>query len=54
MANRHSFLGGKAIEPQPVTGNMTVADLVESAFLAYNAARLREACQLFVLLKGAA
>lgn len=27
---------------------MTVADLVESAFLAYNAARLREACQLFV------
>ncbi len=48
MANKHSFLGGKAIEPQPVTGNMTVADLVESAFLAYNAARLREACQLFV------
>jgi deoxyhypusine synthase len=41
-------LGGQAIEPQPVTGNMTVADLVESAFLAYNAARLREACQLFV------
>src|SRR6185369_4673786 len=29
-------------------GSMTVADLVESAFLAYNAARLREACQLFV------
>jgi len=27
---------------------MTVAELVESAFLAYNAARLREACQLFV------
>ncbi len=48
MANKHSFLGGKAIEPQPVTANMTVADLVESAFLAYNAARLREACQLFV------
>lgn len=48
MANKHSFLGGKAIEPQPVTKDMTVADLVESAFLAYNAARLREACQLFV------
>src|SRR6185369_6765504 len=29
-------------------GSMTVADLVESAFLAYNAARLRESCQLFV------
>jgi deoxyhypusine synthase len=27
---------------------MTVADLIDSAFLAYNAARLREACQLFV------
>jgi deoxyhypusine synthase len=27
---------------------MSVADLVDSAFLAYNAARLREACQLFV------
>ena len=48
MANRHNFLGGNAIDPKPVTGSMTVADLVESAFLAYNAARLREACQLFV------
>jgi deoxyhypusine synthase len=27
---------------------MSVADLIDSAFLAYNAARLREACQLFV------
>src|SRR5436853_7622856 len=27
---------------------MTVAELVEQSFLAYNAARLREACQLFV------
>jgi deoxyhypusine synthase len=27
---------------------MTVAELIDSAFLAYNAARLREACQLFV------
>ncbi|MEW6127182.1 MAG: deoxyhypusine synthase [Acidobacteriota bacterium] len=48
MANNHKFLGGKAIDPQPVSGAMTVADLVESTFLAYNAARLREACQLFV------
>lgn len=48
MANKHSFLSGKAIDPQPVSADMTVADLVESAFLAYNAARLREACQLFV------
>jgi deoxyhypusine synthase len=48
MANRHNFLGGNAIDPKPVTGLMTVAELVDSAFLAYNAARLREACQLFV------
>src|SRR5258707_13262815 len=49
MAHKRSnFLGGNPIDPKPVTGSMTVADLVESAFLAYNAARLREACQLFV------
>ena len=48
MSGRHNFLGGTPIDPKPVTGSMTVADLVESAFLAYNAARLREACQLFV------
>jgi deoxyhypusine synthase len=47
MANKHNFLSGKAIDPKPVTADMTVADLVESAFLAYNAARLREGCQLF-------
>ncbi len=48
MTNTHNFLGGTPIDPKPVTGSMTVADLVDSAFLAYNAARLREACQLFV------
>lgn len=48
MANRHNFLSGHAIDPKPVTGDMTVADLVETAFLAYNAARLREGCQLLV------
>jgi deoxyhypusine synthase len=48
MAKRHNFLGGSPIDPQPVTGQMTVAELVESTFMAYNAARLREACQLLV------
>ncbi|HYV04549.1 MAG TPA: deoxyhypusine synthase [Blastocatellia bacterium] len=47
MTNRHNFLGGNPIDPKPVTGSMTVAELVDSAFLAYNAARLRESCQLF-------
>jgi deoxyhypusine synthase len=45
---KHKFLSGTPIDPKPVTGSMSVADLVESSFLAYNAARLREACQLFV------
>ncbi|HSB08404.1 MAG TPA: deoxyhypusine synthase [Blastocatellia bacterium] len=48
MTNRHNFLSGSPIDPKPVTGSMTVAELVDSSFLAYNAARLREACQLFV------
>ena len=48
MANKHNFLGGTPISPEPVTGSMSVADLVDTAFLAYNAARLREGCQLFV------
>jgi deoxyhypusine synthase len=48
MAHKHNYLGGGSIDPAPVTGQMTVAELVESSFLAYNAARLREACQLFV------
>jgi deoxyhypusine synthase len=48
MSNKHHFLRGTSISPKAVTGQMTVADLVDTAFLAYNAARLREGCQLFV------
>ncbi|HWC78141.1 MAG TPA: deoxyhypusine synthase [Blastocatellia bacterium] len=48
MARKHKFLGGSPIDPKPVTGSMTVAELVESSFLAYNAGRMREACQLLV------
>src|SRR5829696_7516603 len=40
------FLSGERILPQPISGEETVADLIDNAFLAYNAARLREACQL--------
>ena len=42
------FLRGKAIDPRRIDGKETVVDLVEGTFLAYNAARLREGCQLFV------
>ncbi len=40
------FLSGPRIDPRPISGKETVADLVDQAFLAYNAARLREAAQL--------
>jgi deoxyhypusine synthase len=42
-----AYLRGLAISPPPVHGGLTVADLVDGAFLAYNAGRLREACHLF-------
>jgi deoxyhypusine synthase len=42
-----SFLRGTRINPAPITGKETVADLIDNAFLAYNAGRLREACAIF-------
>src|SRR5712691_9981076 len=45
--HRSKFLHGKRIDPAPITPKTTLADLVDEAFLAYNGARLREACQLF-------
>ena len=48
MAKQKSkYLQGKRIDPAPITNKTTVADLIDESFLAYNAARLREACQLF-------
>jgi deoxyhypusine synthase len=43
-----SYLRGQRIEPRAITGSETAADLIDNAFLAYNAGRLREGCQLFV------
>jgi deoxyhypusine synthase len=40
-------LRGRRIDPVAITGTETVADLIDNAFLAYNAGRLREACVLF-------
>ena len=42
-----SYLRGKRINPQAITGKESTADLLDNAFLAYNAGRLREGCQLF-------
>lgn len=48
MARKQSqYLSGKTIEPAPITGRESLADLVDNAFLAYNAGRLRDACRLF-------
>ena len=48
MARKLSkFLRGRRIDPAPITGDTKLVDLVDGAFLAYNAARLREACWLF-------
>ena len=41
------FLRGRRINPTAITGQETVADLIDNAFLAYNGGRLREACLLF-------
>src|ERR687894_187569 len=48
MAKKRSkFLSGRRIDPRAITGGEAVADLIDETFLAYNAGRLREACQLF-------
>src|SRR3982751_892559 len=48
MAKKKSkFLQGRRIDPAPITGTTSVADLIDESFIAYNAARLREACQLY-------
>ena len=42
-----NYLRGRRIDPQAITGRENVADLLDNAFLAYNAGRLREGCRLF-------
>jgi len=48
IQRRSRFLSGRRIRPRAVTAGVRAADLVEQTFSAYNAARLREACALFV------
>jgi len=45
--NKSKFLRGRKINPEPIAKSISAADLIDESFLAYNAARLREACQLF-------
>src|SRR5205823_12210492 len=47
MNNKNRFLHGQRIEPPPIDANMSIVDLIDQTFNAYNAARFREACHLF-------
>ncbi|HDL17856.1 MAG TPA: deoxyhypusine synthase [Bacteroidetes bacterium] len=48
MDHKNGYLSGPQISPQPIHGEISVVELIENSFLAYNAARLKEACHLFV------
>jgi len=41
------YLAGRRMRPPGVTGRERAADLIDSAFLAFNAGRLRESCELY-------
>lgn len=45
---KRMYLSGKRIIPKGITGKEKFADMMDSVFLAYNGARLREGCQLYV------
>jgi len=47
IGRNKSRISGAPINPAPVRGDMTAAELIDTAFLAYNGRRLREACRLF-------
>jgi deoxyhypusine synthase len=44
---KKAYLRGKRILPKPLTGKESLPDLMDSAFLAYNAGRLQEGARLF-------
>ncbi|MGA2606092.1 MAG: deoxyhypusine synthase [Terriglobia bacterium] len=46
--NRDRYLAGKRILPKNLTGREKLPDIVDEVFLAYNSARLKEGCKLFV------
>ena len=44
---KKDLLSGHRVAPEPIGAGVSVTDLVDSTMLAYNGARLREACRLF-------
>jgi deoxyhypusine synthase len=47
MQGKSRHLKRPRIDPRPIQPGTSLVDLVDGTFLAYNGARLREACQLF-------
>src|SRR3954469_8745844 len=47
MNNKSRFLHGQRIEPPAIDANISLVDLIDKTFNAYNGARFREACHLF-------
>jgi deoxyhypusine synthase len=47
MANPSKFLSGQRIDPKPIHSKIKLTEFIDEVFIAYNAARLREACQLY-------
>jgi deoxyhypusine synthase len=48
LPHRKKLLSGRRILPKNLTGKEKLTQIVDDTFLAYNSARLRESCQLFV------
>jgi len=46
--HRDKYLSGQRILPRNITGREKLPEIVDEMFLAYNGARLKEGCQLFV------
>jgi deoxyhypusine synthase len=45
---KSAYLRGKRIRPEPITSEYSVTDLIEKTFNAYNAGRVKDACELIV------
>ncbi len=46
-SEKSRYLGGRRIDPAPIHKELQLRELIDQVFCAYNAARLREACQLY-------
>lgn len=45
---KSAYLRGKRITPQPITSEYSVTELIDKTFNAYNAGRVKDACELLV------